>query len=67
VQAVTELVRAQRAIPLGEARDKLARYQTMLDNGLYKALKALREAQQWRMATIDIAHEADVESTPVNA
>jgi len=39
----------------------------MLDNGLYKALKALREAQQWRMATIEMAHEAEVVATPVNA
>ena len=28
--------------------DLLGRYQTALDNDLYKALKALREAQSWR-------------------
>jgi hypothetical protein len=28
----------------------LTRYQTTLDNDLYKALKALREAQSWREA-----------------
>ncbi len=28
----------------------LTRYQTTLDNDLYKALKALREAQAWRQA-----------------
>ncbi len=30
--------------------DLLTRYQTTLDNDLYKALKALREAQSWRQA-----------------
>ena len=30
--------------------DLLARYQTALDNDLYKALKALREAQAWRQS-----------------
>ena len=30
--------------------DLLTRYQTTLDNDLYKALKALREAQAWRQA-----------------
>jgi hypothetical protein len=29
----------------------------MLDNGLYKALKALREAQQWRRETIEIEND----------
>ena len=65
VEAVAELVRAQRAIPSGVARDKLARYQTMLDNGLYKALKALREVQQWRLATIEVVDEVDGVETPV--
>ncbi|MGD8617401.1 MAG: hypothetical protein PVI91_17345, partial [Gammaproteobacteria bacterium] len=57
VQAIAELVKAQRAIPSALVRDKLARYQTMLDNGLYKALKALREAQQWRRETIEIEND----------
>ncbi len=30
--------------------DLLTRYHTSLDNDLYKALKALREAQAWRQA-----------------
>jgi hypothetical protein len=30
--------------------DLLARYQTALDNDLYKALKSLREAQAWRQS-----------------
>ncbi len=31
----------------------MARYQTTLDNQLFKLLKALREAQEWRMKTIE--------------
>ena len=30
-----------------------ARYQTTLDNQLYKALRAFREAQEWRLKTLD--------------
>jgi hypothetical protein len=59
VQAVAVLVKAQRAIPSAEVREKLGRYQTMLDNSLYKDLKALREAQQWRMASIEVTDEAE--------
>jgi hypothetical protein len=33
--------------------DLLARYQTTLDNQLYKALQALRQAQEWRLKTLD--------------
>lgn len=43
------------AVPRGQERDSLSRYQTMLDNELYKALRALREAQHWRQKTIDSA------------
>lgn len=38
----------------------LARYQTALDNNLYKALKALRESQAWRNS------KAVLTATPVN-
>ena len=63
VQEIAELVTAQRAIPPGEARDKLGRYQAMLDNDLYKAMKALRDAQQWRLASIDVTNEAGTMAT----
>jgi hypothetical protein len=67
VHAIAELVRAQRSIPSALVRDKLARYQTMLDNDLYKALKALREAQQWRRETIEIeSDEAGTIAASVN-
>jgi hypothetical protein len=48
VLAVAELVRSNRAVLSGEALDTLVKYQVMLDNELYKALKALREAQASR-------------------
>lgn len=36
-----------------------ARYQTTLDNQLFKALRALRDAQEWRMKRADSSNEAD--------
>jgi hypothetical protein len=35
------------------------RYQTMLDNQLYKALRALREAQEWRLKQCPAADETN--------
>jgi hypothetical protein len=67
MQAVVELVKALWAIPSAEARDKLVRYQTMLGNGLYEALKALRELQQRRMAAIEVADDAGVVVTEGSA
>jgi hypothetical protein len=46
--AVAELVRSHRAVLSGDALDTLVKYQVMLDNDIYKALKALREAQASR-------------------
>jgi hypothetical protein len=46
IREVIRLVMQSQALPT--KTDLLARYQTALDNDLYKALKALREAQAWR-------------------
>lgn len=51
--ALAEQVRAKRLILPPDAIDVLSRYQTTLDNQLYKALRALREAQEWRLKTLD--------------
>jgi hypothetical protein len=51
--ALASLVRSERAIPEKETRELLAKYQVMLDNQLYKAMKALREAQEWRLKTLE--------------
>ena len=48
IPEVSRLVMQRQALP--SQTDLLARYQTALDNDLYKALKALREAQAWRQA-----------------
>jgi len=48
IRDVIRLVMRRQALP--SKTDLLARYQTALDNDLYKALKALREAQVWRQA-----------------
>jgi hypothetical protein len=42
------------------------RYQTMLDNQLYKALRALREAQEWRLkqsSPVEDANESEITET----
>jgi hypothetical protein len=33
--------------------DKLSRYQSSLDNELYKAMRALRQAQTWRVDVLE--------------
>ena len=46
--------------------DVLVKYQTTLDNQLYTAMKALREAQEWRMKSIDVT-EPNAAEIPVDA
>jgi hypothetical protein len=45
---LSRLIMQSRAMPSNP--DLLSRYQTALDNDLYKALRALREAQAWRQS-----------------
>jgi hypothetical protein len=54
-------VRAQRLILTDDTLEVFSRYQTTLDNQLYKALKALREAQEWRLKTMDATGGLDAE------
>jgi hypothetical protein len=50
VLEIAQTIRNKRAIlQQGLLRDALAKYQIMLDNELYKAIKALRETQAWRL------------------
>lgn len=51
--AIAKLVRERSLVLPPGALEVLARYQTMLDNQLYKALRALREAQEWRLRTLE--------------
>jgi len=57
IPEVSRLLMMSHALP--SKTDLLARYQTALDNDLYKALKALREAQAWRHS------KAVISMTPV--
>jgi hypothetical protein len=59
VLALTNQVRARRLILPDGTIEIMSRYQTMLDNQLYKALRALREAQEWRLKTLDGAVPSD--------
>jgi hypothetical protein len=56
VQALTSLAKAKLGIPWGSL-ELLSKYQTSLDNQLYKAMKALREAQEWRLETAALTGE----------
>ena len=58
VLALAEQVRAKRLILPADTLELLARYQTTLDNQLYKALKALREAQEWRLKTLEASPQS---------
>jgi hypothetical protein len=49
---LASLVRDERSILLCEQRDRMAKYQVMLDNQLSKAIKTLQETQKWRLATL---------------
>lgn len=53
VLEIAALVKSKKAILQEKAREAFAKYQVMIDNELYKALKALREAQEWRLKTLD--------------
>lgn len=58
VLEIAQRVRNKRAIiQQGPLRDALAKYQVMLDNELYKAIKALREAQAWRLDALQAIPE----------
>ena len=57
--SIAELVRAKRVVLPPDALEIMARYQSTLDNQLYKALKALREAQEWRLKTLEAVAAAD--------
>jgi hypothetical protein len=56
VQALTTLAKAKLGIPWGSL-ELLSKYQASLDNQLYKAMKALREVQEWRLETAALTGE----------
>lgn len=52
VQVLPVQERAKHLLLPDDTLQVIARYQTTLDNQLYKALTALREAQEWRLKTL---------------
>lgn len=57
IREVSRLIMKSQALP--SKTDLLARYQTALDNDLYKALKVLHDVQTWRHS------KAVISATPV--
>lgn len=53
IAEVATLVRSAHSAPL--QNELISRYQTALDNELYRAIRALRETQEWRIKTLDNA------------
>ena len=45
-------MRAKRLVLPNDTLEVFSRYQTTLDNQLFKTLKALRDAQEWRLQTL---------------
>jgi hypothetical protein len=59
VLALAEQLRARRLVLPVPQLEAIARYQTTLDNQLYKALRAFRDAQEWRLKTLDSVPESE--------
>lgn len=58
VLKVADLVRDKRSLLPDKPRETLSKYQVMLDNELHKTLKALREAQEWRLKSLTVANDS---------
>jgi hypothetical protein len=59
VLALADQLRAKQLVLSPDTLALFTRYQTTLDNQLYKALHAFRETQEWRLKTLDVAGEQD--------
>jgi hypothetical protein len=59
-------IEACRTLLPRQASELLTRHQTTLDNQLYKALKALRDAQEWRLKSI-VSEVSEIGSDEVEA
>ena len=63
ILAIAEQVRIKRLVLPEETLVLLSRYQTTLDNQLFKLLRGLRETQEWRLKTLDSLPAATTSST----
>lgn len=59
---LAEQVRTKGLVLPADALMLMSRYQTTLDNQLYKALRALRETQAWRLKTLEAVTEPVAET-----
>jgi hypothetical protein len=57
ILAAADLHRARQLVLPAQMLELFARYQTTLDNQLYKALRMLREIQEWRIETVEPEEE----------
>ena len=67
VLELAKQVTATRLVLPAESLELMSRYQSTLDNQLYKALRALRDAQEWRLKTLEgaaTASESDEAPSP---
>lgn len=53
IQAAVRAIRDERAVLSGAVADTMGRHAEMLDRELYRAIKALREAQDWRLGALE--------------
>jgi len=53
IMTIAQFVRSKKMLLPRGYLELLARYQTTLDNQLYKALSAFRNAQEWRLKTLE--------------
>jgi hypothetical protein len=58
VAALSEKAKKKLCVPW-QTLDVLTKYQTTLDDQLYKAMKALKETQEWRIKSIDTTDPPD--------
>jgi hypothetical protein len=59
VLSLAEQLRARRLVLPVPQLEAIARHQTTLVNQIYKALRAFRDAQEWRLKTLDSVPEAE--------
>lgn len=67
ILALADQVEARKMLLPRPTLELLTRYQTTLDNQLYKALKAFRDTQEWRLKSIDAGAPENESNTVVAA
>ena len=64
ILVTAQKVRNRKVVLPEKYLELMTRYQTSLDNQLYKAMKALRETQEWRLQTMEGEAVPAVENPP---